>query len=80
MVFLRFLPIFREIADSGVGVLFVEQFAHLALTIADEAVMISSDSVTYRGSARSLVDEPSRLEHAYLGYMDGASGSSMITS
>ncbi|AJT41306.1 ABC transporter ATP-binding protein [Psychromicrobium lacuslunae] len=67
VVFLRLLPIIRQIADSGVGVLMVEQFAQLSLGIADAALVVSGGKVTYQGEANTLLAEPSVLHAAYLG-------------
>src|SRR5918994_5535459 len=41
VVFLRLMPVVKQIADTGVGVLLVEQFAHLALQIANDALVIT---------------------------------------
>jgi branched-chain amino acid transport system ATP-binding protein len=67
VVFLRLIPVIEEIAKGGVGVLLVEQFAHLALNIATDAVVITSGRVTYQGPARALLEDEARLKTAYLG-------------
>lgn len=67
VVFLRLLPIVESIAASGVGVLLVEQFAHLALGVATDAVVLSSGRVTFTGSAQALLDDPDLLLASYLG-------------
>lgn len=67
VVFLRLLPIIRQIADSGVGVLMVEQFAQLSLGIADAALVVSGGRVSYQGAASTLLAEPAVLHAAYLG-------------
>jgi branched-chain amino acid transport system ATP-binding protein len=67
VVFLRLIPVIEEIAKGGVGVLLVEQFAHMALNIASGAVVITSGRVTYQGPARALLDDEARLKTAYLG-------------
>lgn len=67
VVFLRLLPIIRHIADSGVGILMVEQFAQLALKIADEAIVVTGGRVTYGGPAEPLMADPALLHRAYLG-------------
>jgi branched-chain amino acid transport system ATP-binding protein len=41
----------REIADSGIGVLMVEQNAEAGLGIADDVVVMARGEVTFRGSA-----------------------------
>lgn len=67
VVFLRLLPVVQTIAAAGVGVLLVEQFAHLALKIADTAHVITGGKVSYSGAAAELVADPARLQSAYLG-------------
>jgi branched-chain amino acid transport system ATP-binding protein len=67
VVFLRLIPVIAEIAKGGVGVLLVEQFAHMALNIASDAVVITSGRVTYQGPARALLEDEARLKTAYLG-------------
>lgn len=67
VVFLRLLPVVQAIAATGVGVLLVEQFAHLALKIADTAHVITGGKVSYSGPAAELVADPARLQRAYLG-------------
>lgn len=67
VVFLRMLPVIEQIAQTGVGVLLVEQFAHLALKIASDATVISSGHVTFQGSAETLLQNEELLKRAYLG-------------
>lgn len=67
VVFLRLLPIVQKIAASGVGVLLVEQFAHLALGVASDAVVVSGGRVTFAGEAAPLLENPDLLLSSYLG-------------
>lgn len=67
VVFLRLIPVIEKIAQGGVGVLLVEQFAHLALKIATDALVITSGRVSYHGSAQALLDDESQLKKAYMG-------------
>lgn len=67
VVFMRLLPIVAEIAESGVGVLLVEQFTHLALGLAEEALVVASGRVSFQGAAAELREDPSLLHRAYLG-------------
>ena len=67
VVFTRLLPLVTQLAGEGVGVLLVEQFTHLALGIADEAVVVAGGRVTYSGTAERLRAEPALLHRAYLG-------------
>ena len=52
VVFLRLIPIIQQIAKDGAGVLLVEQFAHLALKIASDAMVITGGRVSYHGPAQ----------------------------
>lgn len=68
VVFMRLLPIVERIAASGVGVLLVEQFTHLALGIASEAMVVASGKVSHaQGPAGALEEDPELLRRAYLG-------------
>ena len=67
VVFLRLIPIIQKIAETGVGVLLVEQFAHLALKIASDSMVITSGRVSYHGPAKELLEDESKLRSAYLG-------------
>jgi branched-chain amino acid transport system ATP-binding protein len=67
VVFMRLLPIVSEIAEHGVGVLLVEQFTHLALGLAEEALVVASGQVSFQGPAATLREDASLLHRAYLG-------------
>lgn len=68
VVFMRLLPLFQQFAAQGVGVLLVEQFTHLALGIADEAMVVASGQVSYpQGPAMVLEQDADLLKRAYLG-------------
>lgn len=67
VVFMRLIPIVQQIAATGVGVLLVEQFAHLALGIATDAYVFTSGRISYAGPAAALVGDTERLQRAYLG-------------
>lgn len=56
----------RTIADSGIGVLLVEQNAVQALEIADRVYVLDQGRITTTGAAAEYVD-PTRLAQAYLG-------------
>ena len=66
----RLLPKVRALADSGLAVVLVEQFAALALEIADEAVVMASGRETFSGPASTLAGDPALLHRAYLGTSD----------
>ena len=76
VVLRRLEPVVREIAERGVGVLLIEQFATLALELAEQAFVIDRGEVTFAGSADGLAADPSLLHSAYLaadGSTEGAS-------
>ncbi|SFW83248.1 ABC transporter ATP-binding protein [Amycolatopsis australiensis] len=67
VVFTRLLPVVTRSAAAGTAILLVEQFTHLALGVAQEALVVSSGRVTYAGDAQTLLDSPATLHAAYLG-------------
>lgn len=68
VVFMRLLPLIQQIAESGVGVLLVEQFTHLALGRSENALVVASGRVSHpQGPAQELEDNPEVLRQAYLG-------------
>ncbi|WP_085370954.1 ABC transporter ATP-binding protein [Leifsonia sp. NCR5] len=67
VVFMRLLPMIKQFSESGVGVLLVEQFTHLALGVATDALVVAGGRVTYAGDAGTLQASPEILHRAYLG-------------
>jgi branched-chain amino acid transport system ATP-binding protein len=63
----RLLPTIREVAeDKGVGVLLIEQFATVALGLANRAYIMENGRVQFSGLASELKADPSLLHSAYL--------------
>jgi branched-chain amino acid transport system ATP-binding protein len=62
----RLAPTLVEVAASGVGVLLIEQFAHVALGLARSAYVIEGGRIRYQGDAQELRAHPERLQSAYL--------------
>jgi branched-chain amino acid transport system ATP-binding protein len=60
------VPTLAAVAASGTGVLLIEQFAHVALGLAQTAYVIEGGRIRYHGSAQKLKDEPELLQSAYL--------------
>jgi branched-chain amino acid transport system ATP-binding protein len=60
------VPTLEEVARSGVGILLIEQFAHVALALATTAYVIEGGRIRYRGSAAELKTQPDVLRSAYL--------------
>jgi branched-chain amino acid transport system ATP-binding protein len=62
----RLIPVIREIAESGTGVLLIEQFATIALGLANSAYVIEGGRLQYSGNAAELREKPELLHSAYL--------------
>ncbi len=62
----RLVPTVEAVAASGVGVLLIEQFAHLALGLAKDAYVLEGGRIRYSGTAQELKDDPTLLHSAYL--------------
>ena len=62
----RLLPTLESVAASGVGVLLIEQFAHIALGLAKSAYVLEGGRIRYRGTAKELKEQPELLHGAYL--------------
>jgi branched-chain amino acid transport system ATP-binding protein len=68
----RLIPVIRQIAESGTGVLLIEQFATVALSLATRAHVMEGGVLRYSGTAAELRDNPDLLHSAYL--LRGAAG------
>jgi len=62
----RLMPTLESVAESGVGVLLIEQFAHVALDLAGSVYVIERGRIRHHGSAQELKANPERLHSAYL--------------
>ena len=62
----RLVPILASVAENGVGVLLIEQFAHVALGLARTAYVIEGGRIRYHGTAAELKSRPEILHSAYL--------------
>jgi branched-chain amino acid transport system ATP-binding protein len=62
----RLIPVLRTITESGVGILLIEQFAPIALGLANRAYVMEGGRIQYSGSAQELRDNPELLHSAYL--------------
>jgi branched-chain amino acid transport system ATP-binding protein len=69
----RLVPTIQAVADSGTGVLLIEQFAYLALSLAKTAYVLENGRISYQGSAEELKQSPDVLHTAYLSGDDAAS-------
>jgi len=62
----QLIPVIREVAASGVGILLIEQFATVALSLATGAHVMEGGVLRYSGTAAELKAHPDRLHSAYL--------------
>jgi len=62
----RLVPTLAEVAARGVGVLLIEQFAHVALRLANRAYILEGGRIRYDGTAGELKAKPELLHSAYL--------------
>lgn len=63
----RLMKTVRALADRGLAILLVEQFAALALSIGDRAYVLRRGRMVYDGRCAELRDDPARLHQLYLG-------------
>jgi branched-chain amino acid transport system ATP-binding protein len=66
VVLQRLIPTIRTIALSGVGVLLIEQFATVALGLAERAYVMDRGRIRFSGQASQLRAAPELLQTAYL--------------
>ncbi len=62
----RLIPRIRAVAGSGIGVLLIEQFATVALGLANHAYVMEGGRLRFSGQAGELRDKPELLQSAYL--------------
>jgi len=62
----RLIPVVSALADDGVGVLLIEQFAVVALGFASQAAVLDRGRVAFSGGADELQRHPAILHGAYL--------------
>jgi branched-chain amino acid transport system ATP-binding protein len=62
----RLIPTLRTLTEAGIGVLLIEQFAAVALGLANRAYVMEGGHIQYAGTAQELKDKPNLLHSAYL--------------
>ena len=62
----RLVPTIRAVAESGVGVLLIEQFATVALGLANRAHVMDRGRIQFTGLASELRARPELLQSSYL--------------
>jgi len=63
----RLFGVVRELQNQGVGIVLIEQFTDLALSVADQAIVLRGGQSQYIGSASALLSDPNLLDEAYFG-------------
>jgi branched-chain amino acid transport system ATP-binding protein len=63
----RLLGVVTTLKSQGVGILLIEQFTDLALSIAESAVVLRSGKMRYSGPAATLIADKTLLQNAYFG-------------
>ena len=66
LVVKRLIPTLESVAAAGVGVLLIEQFAHVALGLANTVYVLEGGRIRYHGTALELKEHPEKLHSAYL--------------
>ncbi|EPJ44292.1 MAG: hypothetical protein OFPI_40220 [Osedax symbiont Rs2] len=61
----RLVSAISQLVASGTGVLLVEQFTEVALSVADTVTVMRSGSVQFSGSVQQIRDCPEILDQAY---------------
>jgi branched-chain amino acid transport system ATP-binding protein len=62
----RLVPTIRTVAESGVGVLLIEQFATVALGLSNRAHVMDRGRIQFSGLASELKARPELLQSSYL--------------
>jgi branched-chain amino acid transport system ATP-binding protein len=66
VIITRLIPTLRTVSESGTGVLLIEQFATLALDLANRAYVMNGGVIEFSGTAAELRGKPELLHSAYL--------------
>jgi branched-chain amino acid transport system ATP-binding protein len=66
VVIKRLIPTIEKLAASGTGVLLIEQFATIALGMANDAYVMGHGKIEFSGAASELKKKPELLQSAYL--------------
>jgi branched-chain amino acid transport system ATP-binding protein len=72
LVVRRLMAAVRALADGGLAIVLVEQFANLALDIGNRAFVLRRGRVVHDGDCASLRRAPEKLHSLYLGESDHA--------
>jgi branched-chain amino acid transport system ATP-binding protein len=67
VIVMRLMTAVRKLADQGLAVLLVEQFAALALSIGNRAYVMRRGRIVHDGDCAALRETPDELHRLYLG-------------
>lgn len=67
VIVMRLMRAVRELADQGLAILLVEQFAALALSIGNRVYVMRRGRIVHDGDCASLRNAPDELHRLYLG-------------
>lgn len=67
LVVKRLMGFVSGLKERGVGVLLIEQFTDMALSVSEQAVVLRSGKVRYSGHAENLANNSKLLDEAYFG-------------
>ena len=59
------MQVLRALAESGCGILLIEQFTHVALRLADHVYVINRGRVQFDGTPDEVARRPSLLHDVY---------------
>jgi len=62
----RLIPTLRAVAAEGTGILLIEQFATVALGLANRAYVMNGGRIEFSGEAAALREQPELLHSTYL--------------
>ena len=66
VIITRLIPTLRTVSEAGVGILLIEQFATVALDVANRAYVMNGGVIEFSGAAAELREKPELLHSAYL--------------
>jgi branched-chain amino acid transport system ATP-binding protein len=69
----RLMTTVRKLADKGLAIVLVEQFAVLALTVGNRAYVLRRGEIVHDGACVALREAPEKLHQLYLGGSANAS-------
>jgi branched-chain amino acid transport system ATP-binding protein len=72
VVVARLIPTLRSVAQAGTGILLIEQFANVALGLANRAYIMNGGRIEFAGDASELREKPELLHSSYLLRATGA--------